>query len=356
MRFRDQLRSLPPAVWILLGGTFINRFGQFVMPFLVIYLTRIGYSTARAGLALGAGLSMAGMPEERGREIFEEKCTECHSIGFGAIAGPDLNNVTSRREEGWLVRFITEPDKMLATDPVAQKLLEEFDSYEMPNLGLSPEDAAAIIAFIRDSSSASAEAPLAMPARTTLGDMAKSGRWGLLSFFLVIAFTIVFVFASVAFSTNVPSEVSPQRALKLRKRIFVSLVTVLTIFLAVTVFDVPYFAGSTPDRVVYLTMGQFRASMSDSLVTNKKEWTQHLGNVFTLKEGETVEFRVTSVDVNHGAGFYDANGRLVGQTQAMPGYVNRLTLKLEKPGVYTVLCLEYCGPAHHAMKAAFKVE
>jgi len=54
VRFRDQLRSLPPAVWILLGGTFINRVGQFVMPFLVIYLTRIGYSTAKAGLALGA--------------------------------------------------------------------------------------------------------------------------------------------------------------------------------------------------------------------------------------------------------------------------------------------------------------
>lgn len=54
MRFRDQLRTLPPAVWILLGGTFINRVGQFVMPFLVIYLTHIGYSTAKAGLALGA--------------------------------------------------------------------------------------------------------------------------------------------------------------------------------------------------------------------------------------------------------------------------------------------------------------
>lgn len=54
MPFRDQLRSLPPAVWILLGGTFINRVGQFVMPFLVIYLTRMGYSTAKAGLALGA--------------------------------------------------------------------------------------------------------------------------------------------------------------------------------------------------------------------------------------------------------------------------------------------------------------
>lgn len=54
MRFRDQIRALPRPVWILFAGTFINRFGQFVMPFLVIYLTKIGYSTAKAGLALGA--------------------------------------------------------------------------------------------------------------------------------------------------------------------------------------------------------------------------------------------------------------------------------------------------------------
>ncbi len=54
MRFRDQIRALPSGVWILLGGTLINRFGSFVMPFLAIYLTRMGYSTARAGLAVGA--------------------------------------------------------------------------------------------------------------------------------------------------------------------------------------------------------------------------------------------------------------------------------------------------------------
>ena len=53
-RFRDQLRGLPPAAWVLFGGTFVNRFGTFVMPFLVIYLKRIGYSTAQAGFALGA--------------------------------------------------------------------------------------------------------------------------------------------------------------------------------------------------------------------------------------------------------------------------------------------------------------
>jgi len=52
--FRDNVRALPKPAWILFGGTFINRFGTFVIPFLILYLTRIGYSSAQAGLAVGA--------------------------------------------------------------------------------------------------------------------------------------------------------------------------------------------------------------------------------------------------------------------------------------------------------------
>jgi MFS family permease len=52
--FRDNIRALPKPAWILFGGTFINRFGTFVIPFLILYLTRIGYSSAQAGLAVAA--------------------------------------------------------------------------------------------------------------------------------------------------------------------------------------------------------------------------------------------------------------------------------------------------------------
>jgi hypothetical protein len=40
--------------------------------------------------------------------------------------------------------------------------------------------------------------------------------------------------------------------------------------------------------------------------------------------GSLVEFRVTSFDVNHGFSVYSPSNRLIAQTQAMPGYVNRL--------------------------------
>lgn len=55
------LRCLPRGAWALYLGTFVNRFGSFVVPFLVLYLTRRGFSAAQAGLAAGAyGLGSLG--------------------------------------------------------------------------------------------------------------------------------------------------------------------------------------------------------------------------------------------------------------------------------------------------------
>src|ERR1051326_8228641 len=51
---RESLRALPRTAWILFLGTFLNKFGTFVLPFLTIYMTRLGYSTAQAGLAVAA--------------------------------------------------------------------------------------------------------------------------------------------------------------------------------------------------------------------------------------------------------------------------------------------------------------
>ena len=48
---RGQLAGLPRVVWLLAGGSFVNNFGSFVVPFLVLYLVHRGYG---AGLAAGA--------------------------------------------------------------------------------------------------------------------------------------------------------------------------------------------------------------------------------------------------------------------------------------------------------------
>ncbi|SKA92804.1 Dipeptide/tripeptide permease [Prosthecobacter debontii] len=49
-----QLRTLPRPFWILIGATFVNRFGLFVWPFLTIFITRNGNTATEAGLAVAA--------------------------------------------------------------------------------------------------------------------------------------------------------------------------------------------------------------------------------------------------------------------------------------------------------------
>lgn len=49
-----ELRDLPRPVWVLAGGTLVNRFGGFVLVFLTLYLTRQGLSVQQAGLVVGA--------------------------------------------------------------------------------------------------------------------------------------------------------------------------------------------------------------------------------------------------------------------------------------------------------------
>ncbi|MEJ2509271.1 MAG: cytochrome C oxidase subunit II [Gammaproteobacteria bacterium] len=75
----------------------------------------------------------------------------------------------------------------------------------------------------------------------------------------------------------------------------------------------------------------------------------------SVAAGRPVVFEVTSADVNHGMGIYDENMRLVAQTQAMPDYINRLAYTFKQPGDYRLLCLEYCGVAHHNMSAVLHV-
>lgn len=75
----------------------------------------------------------------------------------------------------------------------------------------------------------------------------------------------------------------------------------------------------------------------------------------TVEVGSAVEFQVTSSDVNHGFAIYSPDGRIVAQTQAMPGYTNKIVHVFDQPGSYPVMCLEYCGLGHAPMTAAITV-
>jgi len=57
---------------------------------------------------------------------FKQNCASCHTIGGGRLTGPDLQNVTQRKDRAWLARFIVDPASVLASgDAYALKLKNE---------------------------------------------------------------------------------------------------------------------------------------------------------------------------------------------------------------------------------------
>ncbi|PKL96837.1 MAG: cytochrome C oxidase subunit II [Gammaproteobacteria bacterium HGW-Gammaproteobacteria-8] len=163
----------------------------------------------------------------------------------------------------------------------------------------------------------------------------------LLTLLLVIPIAVVFLL--VAFSRPVATDAGAlaARSYRLRDRSFWILLAVVTPVLLYTLTLMPYGADAEARDVQTVD------------VTGHMWYWKLSQNEF--RAGEPVQFRVTSQDVNHGFGIYDEGLTLLAQTQAMPGYTNILEYTFQQPGAYRVMCLEYCGVAHHAMVAELTV-
>jgi mono/diheme cytochrome c family protein len=109
---------------------------------------------------------------ERGEDLFRTRgCAACHSIGGGARIGPDLAGLLERREPEWIVAMITRPDSMLRHDAIARDLGAEYGA-SMPRLGIVPEEASALLAYIGTRESSGPRIPEAIPALAPGADMA----------------------------------------------------------------------------------------------------------------------------------------------------------------------------------------
>ena len=63
--------------------------------------------------------------------------------------------------------------------------------------------------------------------------------------------------------------------------------------------------------------------------------------------GSEVDFYLTSKDVTHGFNISEKNVNMM----AVYGAINKTTVKFDKPGVYDIVCHEYCGVGHQNMRA-----
>ncbi len=323
---------------------------RFASLLLTASLVAMGPAIAQEGAAAGTDTASPG------KALFEQICTACHTIGGGTRIGPDLGGVTERRPEEWLQRFIMMPDKLLADgDPTATELFKQYNQLPMPNLALTADQVSALIDHLRSAGAAAAPqpppAPLPQPALA-------SPQSGILYLFLAITAIIVIVVAWIGYSTGAPADVDVKRAYKLRRVFFITGVVAVLGLLAGTISRSPYAkASARADRVVYVATRQFEFVFSDEPITNAADLTQvRRIDQLEIPAGTLVEFRVTSLDVNHGFGLYGPQRQIIAQTQAMPGYFNRLLVRLTEPAQYQVLCLEYCAAGHHLMQTRLTVK
>lgn len=80
-----ELRVLPRAFWALCLGTFINRFGTFVYPFLTLYLSRKGFGPEQIGLIL-AGYGVGSLASMLAGGWFADRFGRRESIVLGTFA------------------------------------------------------------------------------------------------------------------------------------------------------------------------------------------------------------------------------------------------------------------------------
>lgn len=83
---------------------------------------------------------------EKGKAIYEMKCSACHKLTDMRVVGPGFKGVTERRKPEWIMNMITNVEVMLEQDPTAQALLEECLT-RMPNQNLSIGDARDVLEF-----------------------------------------------------------------------------------------------------------------------------------------------------------------------------------------------------------------
>jgi len=84
---------------------------------------------------------------EQGEKLFEVKCGACHKMTERYV-GPPLGDVTVRKSAAFIMNQMLNPEEMYNRHPEVKKLLGEYMT-QMPNLGLTQEQARQVVEYLR---------------------------------------------------------------------------------------------------------------------------------------------------------------------------------------------------------------
>ena len=105
------------------------------------------------------------------------------------------------------------------------------------------------------------------------------------------------------------------------------------------------FALPVEERVRELAPGKYEVYMTAQAWQFSPSGLRGEAGLLTFPVGSTVTFYLTSKDVQHGFRINETNLNMM----VLPGDVSVLSATFDKPGVFDLVCHEYCGQLHHTM-------
>ena len=138
---------------------------------------------------------------------------------------------------------------------------------------------------------------------------------------------------------------------KTEKRIFITSVLLMGVFIFSIQYAKSKYKSNVPECLPY------NKAYLEPKVNKLDEHTYQVFGVaqmwqfqpaeINIPAGSEVDFYLTSKDVVHGFNIAQKNVNMMG----VYGSINKTTVKFEKPGVYDIVCHEYCGIGHQNMRA-----
>jgi len=114
-----------------------HLFSSSILPFLTV-LSLLGFFPSISHAAFNPP------------EVFEKKCSSCHTVGGGDDIGPDLKGVNERRSQEWLLKMITSSQDLIGSgDPIAVGLFNKYKKKKMPDTELSKDEIVELLEFIK---------------------------------------------------------------------------------------------------------------------------------------------------------------------------------------------------------------
>ena len=140
---------------------------------------------ATPALAVAPGAAPAGGDAAAiaaGDALFKGNCTQCHAINE-QVVGPALSGITKRRPISWLIPWIKNSTKVVASgDEYAVAIYNKYNKQQMPSFALSDKEITSIFAYITAEeskvSTAATAGPTAGNAAATDGKTDGAGAEG----------------------------------------------------------------------------------------------------------------------------------------------------------------------------------